>query len=377
MTSAAAGRAEKIHPLTSLRFFAALLVVLFHTLPKGVPGLSAGSLGGRTVSMGYVSVSFFFLLSGYILAIVYLRGGKPLDRRKFWAARFARVYPLFFAMLVLDTPPLLTYRIATYGLRIAVLKTSATFAANTVMLQGWVPSLRGIDNPNWSLSVETVFYLVFPFIGVSLWKLRGARIWLAALPIYLGGQALVWAGYPHVSDSHLKFHPLFHLSTFALGILLARWQVERQQRQDAPPVRPWQVYALLTLGAAAFTCVVYASGRIPDGFLYDGLLAPVFACAVWGFSSADTWISRLFSLPWLVVLGEASYGLYLIHIPVRHVFERFHLERIQATYPAYLGACIGLSVLSFYYFETPVRKWLLRRLAVKPRETMEQASDAQ
>jgi peptidoglycan/LPS O-acetylase OafA/YrhL len=69
---------EKIHALTSLRFFAALYVVSYHTIHASsfLPRIS-GTIVDKVVSLGYVSVSFFFLLSGYILSMVYLRRGGP------------------------------------------------------------------------------------------------------------------------------------------------------------------------------------------------------------------------------------------------------------------------------------------------------------
>ncbi len=103
---------ERIHALTSLRFFAALFVVFYHTLWFAIPGLTQTSIAGRVVSLGYLSVGFFFLLSGYILSIVYLRDDQPVSKRSFYAARFARVYPLFFVTLVAGTPFLLIDRIA-------------------------------------------------------------------------------------------------------------------------------------------------------------------------------------------------------------------------------------------------------------------------
>jgi len=83
----------KVHPLTSIRFFAAFYVVLYHTRW----GVTPGSALDQSLSMGTASVSFFFLLSGYILALVYLRDGQPVPKRKFYVARFARIYPLYFA----------------------------------------------------------------------------------------------------------------------------------------------------------------------------------------------------------------------------------------------------------------------------------------
>jgi peptidoglycan/LPS O-acetylase OafA/YrhL len=98
---------------------------------------------------------------------------------------------------------------------------------------------------------------------------------------------------------------------------------------------------------------------------------------IWAFSGSRSFAARLLSVTWLVVLGEASFGLYLIHMPVLHIFERLHWEQSRPLYPVYLAICIGLSVLSFYFVETPTRKWILARFQTRPKETMEAASDAQ
>jgi peptidoglycan/LPS O-acetylase OafA/YrhL len=83
---------ERIHALTSIRFFAALYVVICHTLRSYVPFLWNDGVWGRAIGLGYISVSFFFALSGYILAFVYLRRGASVSPRKFFKARFARIY---------------------------------------------------------------------------------------------------------------------------------------------------------------------------------------------------------------------------------------------------------------------------------------------
>ncbi len=133
----------KIHALTSLRFFAALYVVCYHTLhiSSFLPGLTTG-VPNKFLSLGYISVSFFFLLSGYILSMVYLRKGTPLRLRSFYLARFARIYPLYLLTTIGDTPNLLLPRIAKYGIQMAWLKTLVTFLGNLIMLQAIVLWLR-------------------------------------------------------------------------------------------------------------------------------------------------------------------------------------------------------------------------------------------
>jgi len=374
-------RPEKIHALTSLRFFAALFVVCYHAVWSFFPAVTHASVGGRIIALGYISVSFFFLLSGYILGVVYLRRGGPVAAKDFYKARFARVYPLFLLTLVLDTPNLLMSRIATYGMKSAVAKTAVTFLGNMAMLHAWFQPLRGIDNPNWSLSVETLFYLSFPLIGVALWKLRGAKLWVIAALLYVGGQAVVVATAHAVKGDGTEFFPLLHLSTFALGILLARWQfLSRERRGGAAASKagtgfgPWLAAAFALAG---FASVVYWSPNGTTPLLCDGMLAPIFAAVIWAFSHSEWWPARLLSPSWLVVLGEASFGLYLFHIPVYHLFEWLKLEHVTALFPVYLGSAIGLSLVSFYWFETPMRKWILKRRPTHVKETVEAASDAQ
>ena len=379
MSSAAKTNAGKIHPLTSLRFFAALMIVFFHSIPVVFPGFPPGELGKRWYSTWCVSVSFFYFLSGYILSVVYLSQGKPVDRRGFWSARFARIYPLFFLTLLMDVPNMLRSRILLYGVKKAVLFTGATFLYDTTMLQAWTPHLRIICGANWSLSVESLFYLLFPFVGPALWKLHGRKLWTAAPVIYAAGMTIVWLASRHFASFDVGINPAMHLTTFLMGILLARWQQDRRESPGWKEPGNWQVFAVLGIGVAGYLTIVANIGvHIEPLLVTNGMLAPVFACLIWAFSSSESVLARWFSVRWLVVLGEASYGLYLIHGPVWGYFEWFlPLRWIHEWFPFYLATAIGLSVLSFYFYETPARKRILRRLAVRPRETMEAASDAQ
>jgi peptidoglycan/LPS O-acetylase OafA/YrhL len=378
---------EKIHPLTSLRFFAAMYVVIYHTLGnlvvgKFVPGyveipLPSEALphfANRLLSLGFISVSFFFLLSGYILAVVYLRRGPTVGKRKFFLARFARIYPLSLIALLIDTPLAFYNLLGISGVVHAVVKTGLVFGVAATMLQAWILKYRGINNPSWSLSVETLFYLSFPFIGPFLWRLRGVARLLAILVIYTGGQTVIWLVTPHVSHLTAIFNPLLHLSTFMLGILLASWQFNRPQVRSS---RPWHSYLVLGTALTAFAVTVQMCGRIPLTGLKDGILAPIFMGIIWALSSSDNAVSKAFSAGWLVTLGEASFALYLLHIPVLHVFELFHSIANPAFYALYLALTIGLSLLSLHYVEGPCRRWILERFQSRSRESVETSSIAQ
>ena len=194
------------------------------------------------------------------------------------------------------------------------MKTTASFVASVLMLQAWFWRFRGIDFPNWSLSVETLFYAIFPFIAVALWRLRGTRLWLSMAGIYIIGQAMVLIVASHVNRTAVGSFPLLHVSTFALGILLARWQTLDEQGSLWRPAKPVVVYAVVAAATAAFA-TLFLFPQIPEWSKNDGLLAPIFCAYIWSFAQPGNLLTALFSARWLVLLGEASYGLYLIHIP--------------------------------------------------------------
>ena len=360
---------KTIYPLTSVRFFAASLVLFHHSVRIFLPVFSGRSVHGGpedmagTVALAFpVSASFFFFLSGYVLSFVYLHNVQFLDKANFFAARFARIYPLYFVVLVLDTPELLVPEVQRFGMKIGLTKTAVIFGANAVMLQEWKGSrLARINLPSWSLCVEAFFYVCFPLLGVLLWKLRGARLWMTALALYAGGQALVGGMRPHLSVQMVLTLPPLHLSTFALGILLARWQTLQQERKDKAQVQVWQVSTVLGLSAAGLlgSVLLVPFFGVPAPY-NNGLLAPIFAGFVWALSVIPTSLSRWLCGRWLVALGNASYALYLIHMPILSVFLHFRWVS-HAFYPVYLALCVGLSLLSFRYLETPARLWLLER----------------
>lgn len=368
---------QKILPLTSLRFFAALYVVFFHTTPLILRAYLPAFFAGY-ISLGFSSVSFFFTLSGYILAVVYLAKGGRLNRKRFWLARFARIYPLFVFTLILETPNLLIYRISNYGMANAVAKTSVTFVANLAMLQAWFLQLKGIDDPNWSLAVETVFYLIFPFIAYPLWRLsrRGALVLLCVT--YLAAIAAPYVGTQlHIYMDVLKYNPLFHIAEFVAGILLARWHASvlghEGSRRSLQKLSP--ILALAAIGL--FCAVVHYQALIPLAIIHDGLLIPISSLAIVAFASNNKLIERAFSGAVFVALGEASYGLYLIHIPIAHYVTKAHLESSVRFFPVYILLVIGMSVAIFYAFERPMRRAILKWTSTPPRESLPESSLAQ
>jgi peptidoglycan/LPS O-acetylase OafA/YrhL len=106
------------------------------------------------------------------------------------------------------------------------MKTGISFAACLVMLQAWVKPFWGPDFTNWSLSVETFCYILFPFVEYLIWKIRGPWIWISMAALYVAGRALVvlavsGAVAHGINYELIFFWPPFHLSVFLMGVLLA------------------------------------------------------------------------------------------------------------------------------------------------------------
>ncbi len=341
---------KQIYPLTTLRFFAALCVVLFH------------SLGGvRLYQYGGVPVFLFFILSGYVLAVAYLEGGRIVNKKRFWIARFARIYPIYFVTLVLDTPNLFHARVLKYGINSALLKTSITFIGNVLMLQHWIPRLHGIDYPNWSLSVEAFFYLLFPFFGAWMWRRRLDFQCLLAAALYLGIFAISFAGKVRGVDAFAYITPVIYLPYFVAGIAFYSIQLRIQKSETRlarwRAIAPW-VATVIVVGLA-LACAVprnFYSDVFP-GLLFLPCLSLLLLCCALGNHT----IEALFSKPFLILLGEASYSLYLLHAIVwTWLFGYARLPFNLATFFLYLLTSILLSILSFRYLEGPARRRVLR-----------------
>jgi len=351
--------------------------MLYHTAPAALRVNGALPLG-NFINISFISVGFFFTLSGYILSTVYLYPGKPINRKRFWIARFARIYPLFAVSLLLDLPNVFIARLAKYGMKAALWKTGVTLGGNLVMLQAWIPPLRFLNPPVWSLGVETIFYILFPLMAWRLWKASPrAAVW-GSLLFYIAGMALVALAIRlHIDEDVVRFNPLFHLHEFFIGILTAKWHLSKldslPMSRRLKSLSPWMAVVAL----AMFIAAIYAYPHVPELYFRDGLLLPAYVLAIIGFSSGNRLIDSVFSLPWLVVLGEASYGLYLIHQPLGTYFTAAGLLAHLWMYPVYLAFTIGLSVVGFYFFETRARQAILRRVHTRSKESTMVASIAQ
>jgi peptidoglycan/LPS O-acetylase OafA/YrhL len=295
-------------------------------------------------------------LSGYVLAYNYFPEAKPIDAKKFWWLRFARIYPLYLLAFALSTPAAVAAISKGYGAGAVLLKSAMFATAALTMIHAWHPSTAmGWNVPSWSVSVETFFYLTFPFVGY--WVARLARPAALAIAMLIAAAALPLVLIPlGVSPRILYYNPLAHFPYFVLGIALHRINLPNSLRRGAN----WAVLATL-----AFLAISYFVDRNVVG----AFNAPVFAWLILALSSGEGAAAKFLAWSPIVFLGEVSFGVYLLQDPVMHaLLAVLGWEEWRATWPLvalYVTLLILISSASFLWFETPTRRWL-RKITAKP-----------
>ena len=358
----------RLPALTSLRFFAAFHVVIFHFQAMQI--FIGPAWFQKLSSIGYVGVSFFFVLSGFIL--VYTYAGRPIVLKNFWRARFARIYPSYaFSLLV--TAPFFFYAVLTMNFPFFVwAKTHLKLASALVLslLHAWVPPAALTWNAvAWSLSVEAFFYVLFPFLLLVLVRRSQPQLLLIAGASWL--TSLVFSGSYVVLNpdrlsivnadvlgafwlNALKFNPLARLPEFLLG--MACGFLFLRSRRESKLALP-----LVLFGIAALIVVVYFSALIPYPILHTALLAPAFAAIVYGFALRPNW-GAILENRWLVLCGDASYSLYLLHSMIVGMY--FHSPTGQLRYQSPMGilvfvlTAVSISALVYRFIEEPARRKL-------------------
>ncbi len=365
----------RLPALTSIRFVAAFHVALFHMNEIGV--LSGPRWLKLLAGIGYVGVSFFFVLSGFIL--VYTYAGRNIVLRDFWQTRFARIYPAYLFALLLTLPfwiygalkmhiPFFAFGEHHFAL---------TTALVLLLLQSWVPGAAlSWNSVSWSLSVEAFFYILFPFLLVrfgkfsrkALWTMIPA-CWIVGLAVSGGFLALRPAGSPYVSSADwsaavnfVKFFPLVRLPEFLMGMACGYLFL----RTERNPKLAWPLVALGLLGVAA---TALASRYVPYLIVHTAMSGPAFAALVYGIALEPKWVGLL-NNRLLVLFGDASYSFYLLHS--FFIWPFFHDFKTQALRnQGFVGIGLWLimmliiSSLVYRFIEEPLRRRLRPKRAAK------------
>ncbi|MBT2442550.1 acyltransferase [Streptomyces sp. ISL-36] len=360
----APSHASRLPSLTGLRFIAALLVFAFHTTwqTRFVGGSGGEALGDVFANAGFYGVSFFFVLSGFVLTWS-ARTGDTAPR--VWRRRLAKIYPNH----------LVTFALAAVVMLIAAdpFTTKGTMA-NLFLLQAWFPDITVPNTMNavsWSLSVELFFYLSFPFLLRLLNRVPVARLWPLALTLgaftvvapVIGQYVVTGTPLPFIDDGTLSFEQIWFVYffppvralEFLLGMVAARLVLAGVwPRLGLLPA------ALIAVGGYAVNSLVpYLYGVAGTAALW---LTPLVAAA----ALSDVRASRSpLRGRVLVRLGELSFAFYMVHGLVVTYGHRWLLADQDVPVAAGAGLLVAAFLVSFSlahalfsWVETP----LVRRL---------------
>lgn len=345
-----------------------------HTLVPTILNPALVRLPGtrRLAIVGYVGVTAFFVLSGFVLTWSWDDGR---SRAGFYARRFARVWPLHaltFLAVVLFVEPVI-------GGGVGGTRTSPGRAvAGLALVHGWVPRpvwyFAG-NGPAWSLSSEAFFYALLPFL-VPMLRRGGRRagylvvaacvLELAVVPLLL--RATTSGTYDLLS---LSVFPLYRVGEFCVGVVIG-WAVREGWR---PAWSLPQAVLMVVVGYAAaawFVGGLFFSSVRRDralGNLYADLIvllpvaALIAALAARDLGGRPTWLAR----PLPVLLGGASFAFYLVHVPVIQLLGELprHDRAVGRGLPALAAvviAALALALLLHRCVERPLERWLRQRV---------------
>ncbi|MCB1682812.1 MAG: acyltransferase [Alphaproteobacteria bacterium] len=355
--------AEKDYPdilpvLTSLRFWAAFAVAFQHCcmliLENAAPDLTTQV---PIISKLYLGVDFFFILSGFVLTHVYLEKlrHKTLSVRGFYVKRIARIYPAYLCAFVIALTQLTTF--SALGITDP---PDPSLSISTILLYlfcfhaWWDFHLTTINGPSWSISVEWFAYLVFPlllilynrtslYVGAFITLLALAACWLVA-----SGEV----GQP-LTRLDFDFGILRIIPEFMGGIWLYKFGKKYE-------LRYFDLKAFCALTALMLGLMFFLAG---DFWIVLTFSAFIFLGAEqarqnyhWSLCSGNA-----------LYLGEISYSVYLLHIPLLEItlslmkLGHFSDDTQMALLFLALLAVLPAAMLSYALIETPMRRSINKR----------------
>jgi peptidoglycan/LPS O-acetylase OafA/YrhL len=229
--------------------------------------------------------------------------------------------------------------------------------------------------PDWCVSVEMWFYAAYPLLVVwalgrgrrALWALAAAS-WATAMAISVAYTVLRPDGFAADAGSVgfyialYKFSPLVRLPEFvfgvALGAIYVRSPAEARGRRWATP--------LLVGTVAAGAVVLLVGDRIPYTLLHNGALLPLYGALVWTLLVGRGPLHRALEARPLVAIGNASYPLYLLQVPVMMWLFLVTGRQPNAPGAGFMAAALPAIVLLSWavqrWFQPWTQEWLRVRL---------------
>lgn len=330
-------------------------------------GVIAYHAGIDEVRGGFLGVSSFFTLSGFLitsLLLVERAGTGQIGLASFWARRLRRLLPS--ALLTIAATVLF---VALFADDSQLARLRADAIASLFYFSNWRFIAEGdtyaavFQSPSpfrhfWSLAVEEQFYLVFPLaVAAALRVCGGPTRRFVVGAVLVTGVAAAWPALLMAGGAptdRIYFGTDARLGELMVGALLALWWVRRGRRGPEPSLH------LTVLGAAAVLGLgwMWSTARPSDGYLYQGgltLHAGLTIVVILAALAPRGPIRRLLSFEPLRRLGVVSYGAYLIHWPVLLWLQQETSLGPQARFGVGLVVTVALALVMYRWVERPLR----------------------
>ena len=350
--------------LDGLRGLAVIGVLLFH-------GGFAWAQGG------FLGVSTFFTLSGFLITNILVRewdGRGSIDLGRFWGRRFRRLMPA--AIVTIALIGLVWWRVGSPE-QLADMRgdmlASLFYVANWRFVAADTSYASLFTDPTplqhfWSLAIEEQFYVVFPLVVVLCMRLGGPRTGRRVLATVCALVAAVSVTLGFVlSDSfdRVYYGTDTRVAELLFGVLLALWWSGRERsRPDGLEWGRWTDRFLALCGLAALVAMFAAWTLVPEastalgrgGFALYAAGTVIIILAV----TRSGAVAALLSMSWLRGVGLISYGLYLYHWPIFLLVdeERTGLETAPL-FVVRMAITTVAALLSYRLLEMPIRRGTL------------------
>ena len=363
---------DRLEFIDALRGLAALYVVMYHLVLLPTPDLKMSPIFANIISFGGSGVVLFFVISGFTMAYLSRRReGEENGTAKFFIRRFFRIMPLYYAWLIFYPIYFLVSANARRSLTDILLSISMLFNLIPSKYEGIVPA-------SWTLGIEILFYLVFPYLYKKVNNLYAGLIALFISMILADKYSWVVTTYNLINEEtravYLERTIFTNIPIFIFGMLIY-FIYEKLREKDTS-----YYLGVLLLVISLWGFNTYIEGKLEwftlimphhkQAFLY-GLL-----------------IISLSLFPWKVIvnkitvyLGKISYSVYLGHvICISYLFPIYKIIytwKIPHTFQyglcliLTLGCVIPLASITYRLIEAPFinySKQLVKNMSFKRKE---------
>lgn len=341
--------------LDGLRAVAVGLVMLQHWIANPL---------GVAAPLGFVGVTIFFVLSGYLISGILFEAKARMDAtagarignalKTFYARRLLRILPAYYLLAVI------LVILNAQGVR-GSLAWIVTFTTNLqFMLEPPPPSTSHL----WTLGVEFQYYLAYPLVILACPARHRARILVGMIvAAFATRAALQIAGVP---DNDNKYFPLSDFDAFAAGGLMAHYQRVLGNDRALAPFRARSTGILLVIVAAAVTALWWAGGDVLTlRIVWFRSFVSVISLYCLGIALLETRgpVGRLLENPAMTFVGRISYGIYLFHLLATDIGNRLFADYLLPR-PLLVATCfaitLGLATMSWAVVEQPIARFKRR-----------------